>query len=407
MKKAFLLVASLLTLFTGLQAQTDSTKKAILPAVKKDHWYDKLSIRGYSQFRYNRLGETNSDLKFDNDKSVGDKGGFLFRRARIILSGDVNPHVFVYFQIDMASSPSSTALHYGQIRDLYADIYVDTGKVFRFRVGQSKVPFGYENMQSSQNRLPIDRSESLNTAVPSERDMCALFYWTPKVAQQRFEYMGKNGLKHSNNYGVFGFGVYNGQALGKPEANNNMHVVSRLTWPFQFGKQIVEVGIQGYTGFYTVESSQISSGVKTNGTKTYNDKRVAASFALAPQPFGLLAEYNIGESPMYLQENDSIASAELKGGFITACYMFKLDNKMKSVITPFARAQYYSGGFKSVTDAKSLKLNEYEGGVEYQVNKNLELTACYVYSIRNTSSKGSEFNNQDGRLVRLQLQINY
>lgn len=407
MKNAIFLLAAFFISLPGLNAQTDTLKKPAATTAKKEHWYDKLSIRGYSQFRYNRLGETNPDLKFDNDKSVGDKGGFLFRRARIILSGDVNPHVFVYFQIDMASSPSSSALHYGQIRDLYADIYVDTGKVFRFRVGQSKVPFGYENMQSSQNRLPIDRSESLNTAVPSERDMCALFYWTPKIAQQRFEYMSKNGLKHSNNYGVFGFGVYNGQALGKPEANNNMHVVSRLTWPFQFGKQIVEVGIQGYTGFYTMESSQISSGVKTNGTKTYNDKRAAASLALAPQPFGILAEYNVGESPMYLLENDSIASAELKGGFVTLCYMWKMENKMKSVLTPFFRAQYYSGGFKAVTDAKSLKLNEYEGGVEFQLNKNLEITACYVYSIRNTSAKGSEFNNQDGRLVRLQLQINY
>jgi hypothetical protein len=397
MKNAIFLLAALVFTTISLNAQTDSTKKVVAPVVKKDHWYDKLSIRGYSQFRYNRLGETNPDLKFDNDRSVGDKGGFLFRRARIILSGDVNPHVFVYFQIDMASSPSSTALHYGQIRDLYADIYV----------GQSKVPFGYENMQSSQNRLPIDRSEALNTAVPSERDMCALFYWTPKVAQQRFEFMSKNGLKHSNNYGVFGIGVYNGQALGKPEANNNMHAVSRLTWPFQFGKQIIEVGVQGYTGFYTMESSQIASGTKTNPTKTYNDKRAAATLALAPQPFGILAEYNIGESPMYLLENDSIASAELKGGFVTLCYMWKMENKMKSIITPFARAQYYSGGFKSATDAKSIKMNEYEGGVEYQINKNLEITACYVYSIRNTSAKGSEFNDQSGRLVRLQLQINY
>jgi hypothetical protein len=407
MKHAIILVATILCTMFGLQAQTDTVKKTLPAAGKKDHWYDKLSIRGYSQFRYNRLGETNPDLKFDNDKSVGDTGGFLFRRARIILSGDVHPHVFLYFQIDMASSPSSTALHYGQIRDLYADIYIDTGKVYRFRVGQSKVPFGYENMQSSQNRLPIDRSEALNTAVPSERDMCALFYWTPKVAQQRFEFMSKNGLKHSNNYGVFGFGVYNGQALGKPEMNNNMHVVSRITWPFQFGKQIVEIGMQGYTGFYTLESSQISSGVKTNATKTYNDKRAAATIALAPQPFGLLAEYNIGESPMYLLENDSIASTQLKGGFVTLCYMWKLENKMKSVITPFARAQYYSGGFKSATDTKSLKLNEYEGGVEFQLNKNLELTACYVYSIRNTSAKNAEFNNQDGRLIRLQLQVNY
>lgn len=401
-----ILSVALLTMFSlTVAGQSDTTRPKI--TTKKEHWYDKISLRGYTQFRYNRLLETNDQLKFDGDKSVGDKGGASIRRARLIFSGDVNPHLFIYFQVDFASSPSSTVLHYGQVRDLYADIYIDTAKEFRFRVGQSKVPFGYENMQSSQNRLPIDRSDALNTAVPSERDLGAYFYWTPRVARARFDYMSNNGLKHSNNYGVFGFGVHNGQGMGKPELNNNLHVVGRFTWPFQFGKQILEVGVQGYTGFYTLESSQTSSGTKKNSTATYNDKRVAASIALAPQPFGLLAEYNIGESPMYMVEKDSIASAELQGGFVTLFYMWRLDNKMKSVIIPFARAQYYSGGYKSSTDAKALKMNEYEAGVEYQIFKNLEITAAYDISVRNSSDRPKEFNNQSGNLLRLQVQVNY
>ena len=403
----FLSLFAVLTCSTSIAyAQQDSARKTATP-LKKDHWYDKINLRGYTQVRYNRLLETNEQLKFDGDKSVGDKGGFFVRRARLIFSGDVNPHLFIYFQVDFASSPTSTVLHYGQVRDLYADIYIDTAKQFRFRVGQSKVPFGYENMQSSQNRLPIDRADALNTAVPSERDLGAYFYWTPRVAIRRFDYMANNGLKHSNNYGVFGFGVHNGQGMGKPELNNNLHVVGRFTWPFQFGKQILEVGIQGYTGFFTLESSQVTSGTKKNGTVTYNDKRAAATIALAPQPFGFLAEYNVGESPMYMVDKDSIASAELQGGFVTVFYMWKMKNKMKSVVIPFARGQYYTGGYKASTDAKALKMNEYEMGVEYQIFKNLEITGAYVISTRNSSDKAKEFNNQSGNLVRLQVQINY
>ena len=198
--RIILLLALCSFIFVPAFAQVADLERKIVPVpVKKDQWFEKISLRGYTQVRYNRLLETNPDLKFDGDKSVGDKGSVLIRRARLIFSFDVHPHMFFYFQVDFASSPSSSALHYGQIRDLYADIYVDTGKVFRFRVGQSKVPFGYENMQSSQNRLPIDRADALNTAVPSERYLGAFFYWTPRKAQERYQFLSDKSLKGSNN----------------------------------------------------------------------------------------------------------------------------------------------------------------------------------------------------------------
>lgn len=405
------LAATLFSLSVIAQPVTDSAlvAKLVQPkaaAVKKSHWYDKIQLRGYTQVRYNRLLETNPDLKFDGDRSVGDKGGVLIRRARLIFFGDISSHLFLYYQVDFASNASSSNMHFGQIRDLYADIYVDTGKVFRFRVGQSKVPFGFENMQSSQNRLPLDRADALNTAVPSERDLGAFFYWTPRKARYRYDYLGEQGLKGSNNYGVFGFGVYNGQSTNKPELNNNLHVVGRLSYPFGFGKQILEIGVQGYTGFFTLESGQASSGVKRNSTSTYRDKRVAASIALAPQPFGILAEYNIGESPMYRVDSDSILNTPLEGGFVTIFYKTKLPKTGQTII-PYFRAQYYSGGVKIATDTKALKMNEYDFGIEYQIMKSLEITTSYVYSIRNTSDKANKFNNQTGSLLRVQVQFNY
>ncbi|MEZ5949741.1 MAG: porin [Planctomycetaceae bacterium] len=63
------------------------------------------------------------------------------------------------------------AITSAQIRDLYSDLYLDDDKVNRFRVGQSKVPHGWENLQSSQNRLPLDRDDGFNSAVKNERDL--------------------------------------------------------------------------------------------------------------------------------------------------------------------------------------------------------------------------------------------
>ena len=123
---------------------------------KKVNWYEKIQVRGYVQVRYNRLFETNPDLKSDQgDKSIGNLGGFFIRRNRLILSGQVNDHVYFYIQPDFASSASTNALHFAQIRDAYFDVSIDKKREFRFRIGQSKVPYGFENMQSSQNRKEL------------------------------------------------------------------------------------------------------------------------------------------------------------------------------------------------------------------------------------------------------------
>jgi hypothetical protein len=42
-------------------------------------WYDKISLRGYAQIRYNRLLETNGQLKCEQcDRSWGENGGFFY-----------------------------------------------------------------------------------------------------------------------------------------------------------------------------------------------------------------------------------------------------------------------------------------------------------------------------------------
>lgn len=405
LRPAFLLINILLTALT-LSAQTDTAHTKVTP--KKDHWYDKLSFRGYTQLRYSRLGETNKDLKLQQDKSVGDKGGFLIRRGRLVLSGDVHPRVFVYIQNDFgvtaAASVSSTVLHYTGLRDAYFDVALDSAKTFRLRIGQSKIPFGFENMQSSQNRLPLDRAEALNTAVPGERDLGVMFYWAPVKRRQLFKSLVDEGMKGSGDYGCFGLGVYNGQTINKAETNNNLHVVTRFTWPFVLKSQPFEAGIQAYTGFYTLES--LSSGTKVNSDKNYLDTRYAATFVMYSKPFGILAEYNIGKGPVYDASGDSVKVDNLEGGFITINYMIRL-NKWHQVITPYARAQYFSGGFKTELDAAHYKVNDYEFGVEYQICKNLELTAAYLVADRRIETKANETNYQQGNTIRLQLQVNY
>src|SRR5689334_8646328 len=97
-------------------------------------WYDRLSIRGYAQFRYNRLLETNKLLKCATcDRSIGDKGGFFLRRARLAITAQVNDRVSVSIQPDFASEVGGRE-NTLVLRHYYADIYFDSAQTFRARV---------------------------------------------------------------------------------------------------------------------------------------------------------------------------------------------------------------------------------------------------------------------------------
>lgn len=395
----FVVIVSQFTAFA--QANTDTTKKEE-PAKK---WYEYISIRGYAQVRYNRLLETNPDLKCEQcDKSWGDGGGFFVRRLRLIIFGQVHKQVYFYIQPDFGSAASSTGLNFGQIRDAYFDIGVDKNNEFRFRIGQSKVPFGFENLQSSQNRLALDRNDAINSALSNERDIGIFFYWAPKKIRERFSMLVKDGYKGSGDYGVFGIGIYNGQVANKPELNKEPHMVARLTYPFVIGSQIIEPSIQGYFGKYVMAVDQLSSGVKTNNSLNYLDQRAALSLVLYPRPFGIQAEYNIGQGPEFNNTTDSIDTKNLTGGYITLNYMAKIG---KQFIYPFARAQYYQGGKKHEKDARSYTVHEYEFGIEWQPVKNFEFVAMYTISDRRFEDFSKQDNKQSGSLLRLQAQLNF
>jgi hypothetical protein len=381
---------------------------------KKEHWFDNIGIRGYVQVRYNGLLSSNDKVSCEQcDKSWGTtstepdakaNNGFFIRRARIVFSGQIHPNVYFYIQPDFASSPSSGINNFAQLRDAYFDLSFDKKREFRLRLGQSKVPYGFENMQSSQNRLTLDRNDGLNSAVANERDLGAFFYWAPAEVRERFAMLIKDGYKGSGDYGVFAFGAYNGQTANKSEANRNLHVVTRFSYPFVVGSQIIEPGIQAYTGKWAF-TNELSTGVTTANKQNTLDQRVAASFILYPRPFGIQTEYNIGRGPRYNKTTNTVDVSSLEGGYITLNY--KLDLPKHQLIYPFAKFQYYDGGKKFEKDARSYVVRDYEFGIEWQPLKAFELVAEWVIADRTFEDSALPNNRQRGNLLRLQAQFNF
>ncbi len=373
--------------------------------INYDHynWFEKLSIRGYAQVRYNRLMETNPDLRCEQcDRSWGKNGGFSFRRIRLIFFGNVHPRVFVYIQPDFASTIGGSG-NVAQIRDAYFDLALNESKTYRLRIGQSKVPFGFENLQSSQNRIPLDRNDGMNSAVANERDLGVFFYWAPENIRRRFAELVSNNLKGSGDYGVFGLGIYNGHTANQMERNESPHLVARATYPFKLDNgQMFETSLQAYHGKFVVNN--ISDNLNP-GRREFTERRAAATFVLYPQPFGLVMEYNVGFGPEYNPETNSIESLPLRGGFTQAHYY--LEHKTYGLFIPFVRWHQYSGGKKHELDARRHRVDEQEIGVEWQPHRNFELVVMYTFSDRTFEDALIPTNRQRGRLLRIQAQVNF
>ncbi len=364
------------------------------PSQPKDKpWYERFQLRGYTQIRENRLGATNPHLRNEQgDKSIGDSGGLFIRRARLVISGDVSSWLSVYLQPDFASILQDS-LGIGQMRDWYADIFLDRDKMFRFRVGQSKVPYGWELMQSSSNRLTLDRSDGINSAFLNERDLGAFFYFETPEVRRKFRKLVDSGLKGSGDFGMTAIGVSNGQPLNTRERNDNKHFFARVTYPFDIGSQTLEVSAAAYSGRFVTSRDE---GIAARRRET-QDVRGLATFVLYPKPFGLQVEYNAGYGPELAGK--TIERRPLHGGYAMAMWRQKTD---LGFFTPYVRVHHYDGGKKFEKNAPRHEIAELDVGIEWQPQRWIELTTEFMASERTVNG-----HREQGRLVRLQLQFNY
>ena len=394
-------------------------------------WFEKINLRGYTQFRINDTLWYDPDGAgpyHPNDKSVGPNNGFYIRRCRLIFSGDLSDRLYFYIQPDFASGLSGVsdpgAINYAQLRDCYGDCYITTDKVHRVRVGQSKVPYGWDNMQSSSNRLPLDRADFIN-ATKSERGLGVFYYWTPIEAQELYKYVLDEGLKGSGNYGVFGVGCYNGQGNSTLDQNNNMHFVMRLNSPYQFDDgQVVEAGVQAYCGNYVPTVADIKIGGNTykpvvvSPSNGVLDQRICATFVYYPQRLGVTAEWNVGLGPQLSSLSNvskanppTISSQPVSGGYVLVNY--KNDTERFGRLFPYFRWQMGRGGYLWERNSPNTYLGEFDLGLEWQITPQMELTCEYDWVNRtNTSGKApilanGQYAQFQGDLLRFQFQINY
>ena len=396
---------------------TDNTSPSTMSAAEldsllADKWYERLKMKGYLQVRADSvMHEDGGPLHIQNDPFANDQSSIGIRRGRLAFSGDVTNHLYLYFQADYFATVNATngSQNVLQARDYYADISLDPAREHRVRMGLSKVPFGYATMQSSQNRLALERPEAISTAVEGERDLGVYYMYAPYEIRERFKNLVKMGLRGSGDYGMLTVGAYSGQGINRPDTNGQPHWLARATYPFEFDNgQFLELGISGYAGKFNTTTAAIPGvGTPTNGNganRGFTDTRVAISGVLFPQPFGIETEWNWGKGPVLSNDMRTINSASLSGGYVQANYRHVFASQKEFI--PFVRWQTYNGGRKFATNAPRDKVNEVGVGFRYIPYPELELTAMFMHGMR-TNTNVAPYSNVNYDYLGLQAQVNF
>ena len=383
-----------------------------LDALLADKWYERLKMKGYLQVRsHSLMHEDGAPFHSQNDSLANSQSSIGIRRGRVTFSGDLTNHLYLYLQADFFGSASTTngTQNFVQARDYYADVSLDPAREHRLRLGLSKVPFGHSNLQSSQNRLALERAEATNTAVEGERDLGIYYMWAPYEIRERFKGLVKMGLRGSGDYGLIALGAYGGQGLNRPDTNGQPHWLARVTYPFEFDNgQFLELGISGYTGKFTTTTAAIPGvGTPANGNgagRGFTDTRVGISAILYPQPFGIETEWNWGKGPQLSNDMRTITSASLSGGYVQASYRHVFASQKEFI--PFVRWQNYSGGRKFAANAPKDKVNEVGVGFRFIPYPELELTAMFMHGMR-TNTAVAPYNSVNYDYLGLQAQVNF
>jgi hypothetical protein len=188
-------------------------------------------IDGYAQFRY------------ANDDGT-DTQEFLMRRTRVNLRGPASERVSyrVEFQLDAKEAGKARGSKV-QLRTAYADYAMNKGTL---RIGQAKIPWGYELLASVPNLWTAERALFMDRLFPNQRDIGVQWSYRSSPSAPQFD-----------------VGIFNGTGINASDNNDRKNVMARVDFPAPNGT----VALSGYVGEDGADSAatdQDRSGLSTS-----------------------------------------------------------------------------------------------------------------------------------------------
>lgn len=416
-----LLQKGLITRDDWIEIKAEEERRQVDRATEKQftsspRWFERINVNGYSQLRYTMKSNSKLDNPQGESFSQGREQDFFLRRIRLVFEGQVSDRIAFFMQF--ANEGDGFATKNNEMVDMYGDYYITKDKIHRFRFGLVRVPNAFDTYRSSSQRQELDRAEAIQSGAPGERDFGLAYFWSPKIAQERFTRLATyhNG---PGDYGVFNIMVYNGQGRNQVDLNKNKHIGARVAYPFELPNgRLVETGVFGFMGRYVVNNtaalSSTSASVRcytnsvvntsgaTNGC-AIDENRVTAYIWTPPQPWGFMGEGVIGRGPE--RDNQGIVrQSALYGGYAQFNYSHRYSDT--GMIIPYVRYGYYNGGFKN-NRAAAADNSIWNVGLVWEPDTHLRLTTEWMNESRLTQV-GMHFGlpqeEINGNMLRFQVQ---
>jgi hypothetical protein len=348
----------------AVQDQQTKTPEAIAYAVEsgtsKLATGEKVKISGYVQSQYT------------NDQPATPQDNFMVRRARLKLTANISEMASAVLEVGADKSVTYNDTK-GKSQELklaeLKEAYIDLGRAndnWRFRLGQSKVPFMYDILQSSSVRLTPESTALSAALFPGEYDTGA---WLQL----------KNVLGDSIPDTQLEIGAMNGTGPGKNDVNNNKDLVARLR--FNLGNAPVDSDYEANSAYLGYQTGQIlDSGVTT-------DKRfLGGGASYITGPFWFRGEAVGGE----------LKGKDVGGWYGQAAYFIP-----NTLDTAFVRYENYD-------EDQDISNNNYKSttvGYEHKLDAKTRITLAHEF--RNPDKGYSKFSTTDDGLTTLRLQVKF
>jgi len=328
------------------QESTSRELYAATEAQKKLAQGEKIKLSGYIQ------------SQFTSDQAGNPETDFRVRRARLKIDGQVSELAALTFQVDAGREV--------ELKDAYLDIGRKSD-LWRFRMGQGKVPLMYEVLESSSVRLEPERTALAAALFPGERDIGAWLHF-------------KNVLGDQVPGTTLDLGAMSGNGPSKADNNDSKDLVARLR--FVLGRKPVDKDTEAnsfYLGYLTGEFTD-SKGVTTD------KRRLGGGISYASGPLWFRGEVVTGEN---------------LGKDILGWYAHLACRLARTPGTLFARYERFDENRDAAdTDFKSLT-------VGYQHQLDAKTRVVLAHEFRHPDAGYSKFSKTDGGLTTLRVQVKY
>ena len=296
-------------------------------------------LDGYFQIRY-------------QDDEGTDKNDFLVRRARLNVRGPLSDRTAyrIEFQMD-AKEAGMGPCSKTQLRTLYLDYKLNRGLL---RIGQAKVPWGYELLESVPDLWTAERALFMDRLFPNQRDIGVQWSYRKSPSAPQFD-----------------VGIFNGTGINASDNNDRKNLMARVDFPLPSGT----VALSTYRG---------SNGTGTAATRQDRDG-VSARLKWAETEF--LSEYVQGRDRGY----------DARGWYAQLGH--PISSKAPNLL--FAKYDRYDENLDLANDM----FERWSLGYWYQLDKSTRLTL--VWESRDADPLFTELSKWDGNAYYVQVQTKF